>query len=93
MSTKQLKCPYCDSAFLQFVETESQLQDHIRIVHGHLPVPTVPTVTDHSDPELEALVHKKAKAYQEWQIDSVESFRDSVLKEKTEKSTKNDDKR
>ena len=27
-------CPYCDSAFLQFIESEEQLREHIMKVHG-----------------------------------------------------------
>jgi thiol-disulfide isomerase/thioredoxin len=27
-------CPYCDSAFLQFIESEEQLRDHILKAHG-----------------------------------------------------------
>jgi len=45
----------------------------------------MPTVTDHSDPEMDKLVRDKAKAYQEYQIAAIQSFRDSVLKEKIEK--------
>ena len=70
---------------LQFIQTEEQLRQHILINHGRAPAPKLPTVTDHSDPEMEGLVREKAKAYQAWQIASIESFRDSVLDEKTEK--------
>jgi hypothetical protein len=70
---------------LQFIKTEEQLRQHILINHGRAPSPEIPTITDHSDPEMEGLVREKAKAYQEWQIASIESFRDSVLDEKTEK--------
>ena len=27
-------CPYCDSAFLQFIESEEQLREHIMQAHG-----------------------------------------------------------
>lgn len=27
-------CPYCDSAFLQFIESEEQLRDHMLKAHG-----------------------------------------------------------
>jgi hypothetical protein len=27
-------CPYCESAFLQFIETEEQLREHIMQAHG-----------------------------------------------------------
>ncbi len=27
-------CPYCDSVFLQFIESEDQLREHILKVHG-----------------------------------------------------------
>ena len=27
-------CPYCDSAFLQFIESEEQLREHIMKAHG-----------------------------------------------------------
>lgn len=29
-------CPYCDSAFLQFIETEEMLREHIMKVHGRV---------------------------------------------------------
>ena len=65
---KRLKCPYCDSAMLQFMENEEQLHHHILIAHGH----SVPkTITDHSDPEMDKLVREKARAFLEWQRDSV----------------------
>ena len=27
-------CPYCDSVFLQFIESEEQLREHIMQAHG-----------------------------------------------------------
>ncbi len=29
-------CPYCDSAFLQFIESEEQLREHIMKAHGRV---------------------------------------------------------
>ncbi len=29
-----IPCPYCDSAFLQFIESEEQLRDHMLKAHG-----------------------------------------------------------
>ncbi len=29
-------CPYCDSAFLKFIESEGQLREHIMKVHGRV---------------------------------------------------------
>ncbi len=29
-------CPYCDSVFLQFIESEEQLREHIMKVHGRV---------------------------------------------------------
>ncbi len=32
--SKKFSCPYCDSEFLKFIETEEMLREHIMKVHG-----------------------------------------------------------
>jgi len=34
LSIKSFKCPFCNSDFLKFIETEEQLRAHVLTVHG-----------------------------------------------------------